>query len=153
MLIWDQNTVIKTFQIDFCQKKVWHLKNFQKLTYYAEAWAYALFNQGILNDTKFQAWIHGPVSPELWNDYKDYGWNEIPKKESNDYKLDKNLLELLDAVWTTYGEISGYELEAISHSETPWINARKGLEELEPSTRLIDPEDMKNYYRSIYTGD
>nr|VZS00249.1 hypothetical protein MF5582_00502 [Mycoplasma feriruminatoris] len=102
----------------FLSKESMTPKKLQKLTYYAEAWALALFNQGILNDTRFQAWIHGPVSPELWNDYKDYGWNEIPKKESNDYKLDKNLLELLDAVWTTYGEISGYELSYITFWNT-----------------------------------
>ncbi|AJK51531.1 Panacea domain-containing protein [Mycoplasma capricolum] len=137
----------------FLSKESMTPKKLQKLTYYAEAWAYALFDEGILSDTSFQAWIHDPVSPELWRDYKNYGWNEIPKKENNDYKLDKNTLELLDAVWSTYSERTGYELEAISHSETPWINARKGLKELEASTKLIKPEDMKNYYRSIYTGD
>ncbi len=112
-----------------------------------------MLDDGILNDTAFQAWIHSPVSPELWNDYKEYGWNEIKQKVFDESKLDKNVLELLDAVWTTYGDKSGYELEAITHLEEPWKKARKGLGEFEPSTKLIDTEDMKTYYRSIYSGD
>nr|WP_318034366.1 type II toxin-antitoxin system antitoxin SocA domain-containing protein [Mycoplasmopsis agalactiae] len=70
-----------------------------------------MLDDGILKDTAFQAWIHGPVSPELWKDYRDYGWNEIEKKAFDESKLDKNVLELLDAVWTTYGDKSGYELK------------------------------------------
>ncbi|MCE6115498.1 Panacea domain-containing protein [Mycoplasmopsis agalactiae] len=137
----------------FLSKESMTHKKLQKLTYYAEAWAYALLNDGILNDTAFQAWIHGPVSPELWKDYRDYGWNDIEKKSFDERKLDKNVLELLDAVWTTYGDKSGYELEAVSHSEEPWKNARKGLGEFEASNRLINPDDMRNYYKSIYSGD
>lgn len=112
-----------------------------------------MLGEGILSDTAFQAWVHGPVSPELWNDYKEYGWNEIEQLKPNDEKFNKNILELLDAVWTTYGSKSGYELEAISHSEEPWLKARNGLSEFEISTKIIDPADMKNYYKSIYSGD
>ncbi|AXJ70883.1 Panacea domain-containing protein [Mycoplasmopsis bovis] len=137
----------------FLSKESMTPKKLQKLTYYAEAWANALLGEGILSDTSFQAWVHGPVSPELWNDYKEYGWNEIEQLKPNDEKFNKNILELLDAVWTTYGDKSGYELEAISHSEEPWLKARNGLSEFEISTKIIDPADMKTYYRSIYSGD
>nr|WP_318026760.1 hypothetical protein [Mycoplasmopsis bovis] len=51
------------------------------------------------------------------------------------------------------GSKSGYELEAISHSEEPWLKARNGLSEFEISTKVIDPADMKNFYKSIYSGD
>nr|WP_318031647.1 type II toxin-antitoxin system antitoxin SocA domain-containing protein [Mycoplasmopsis bovis] len=63
-----------------------------------------MLGEGILSDTAFQAWVHGPVSPELWHDYKEYGWNEIEQLKPNDEKFSKNILELLDAVWITYGE-------------------------------------------------
>nr|WP_307917527.1 hypothetical protein [Mycoplasmopsis bovis] len=35
-------------------------------------------------------------SPELWHDYKEYGWNEIEQLKPNDEKFNKNILELLD---------------------------------------------------------
>ncbi len=85
------------FQIWFLIKRKYdNLKKLQKLTYYAEAWANALLGEGILSDTAFQAWVHGPVSPELWHDYKEYGWNEIEQLKPNDEKFNKNILELLE---------------------------------------------------------
>ncbi len=80
----------------FLSKESMTPKKLQKLTYYAEAWANALLGEGILSDTSFQAWVHGPVSPELWNDYKEYGWNEIEQLKPNDEKFNKNILELLE---------------------------------------------------------
>ena len=37
--------------------------------------------------------------------------------------------------------------------EEPWLKARNGLSEFEISTKVIDPADMKNFYKSIYSGD
>ena len=62
-------------------------------------------------------------------------------------------MELLESVWFTYGDKSANELEALTHSEDPWKNAREGLKEMEPSDKPIDTEDMKEYYLSIYIGD
>ena len=53
----------------------------------------------------------------------------------------------------TYGDKTANELEALTHSETPWKNARKGLDETEPSDNEILAEDMREYYLSIYSGD
>ncbi len=102
----------------------------------------------------FKHEFNGPVSPELWNDYKEYGWNEIEQLKPNDEKFNKNILELLECCLNyLWGDKSGYELEAISHSEEPWLKARNGLSEFEISTKIIDPADMKTYYKSIYSGD
>lgn len=137
----------------FLSKEAMTHKKLQKITYYAEAWSYALFDDGLLSDTCFQAWIHGPVSPEIWNEYKNYLWNDIPKEEFDESIFDERILNLLDSVWYTYGKKSGFELEALTHSEDPWKIARNGLPEFERSTQIINPEDMKRYYKSIYIGD
>ena len=128
-------------------------KKLQKLSYYFEAWSYALFNKSFINDTKFEAWVHGPVSPQLYEKYKEYGWNDIDKTEDNSSIFEPKVLELLESVWETYGDQSANSLEALTHSEDPWKNARKGLSESEPSNTEIAPEDMRNYYCSIYSGD
>lgn len=128
-------------------------KKLQKLSYYALAWGYALLDTSIINDTNFEAWVHGPVSPELYREYRDHGWNDIDKKESNEDKFDEKTLDILRSVWYTYGESSANELEALTHTEAPWMNARKGLEEFENSNKTIDALDMQNYYSSIYIGD
>ncbi|MDD6383858.1 MAG: DUF4065 domain-containing protein [Streptococcus hyointestinalis] len=128
-------------------------KKLQKLSYYFEAWSYALLNQTLLNDTRFEAWVHGPVSPQLYDKYREYGWNNIQQQADNSAIFEDKALDLLQSVWVTYGEKSANELEALTHSETPWKNARYGLEETEPSHNEIADKDMHDYYLSIYIGD
>ena len=41
-----------------------------KLLYYVQAWHLALTSTPLLNE-KFQAWVHGPVSPALYDRYKN----------------------------------------------------------------------------------
>lgn len=129
-------------------------KKLQKLSYYAEAWCNALLNEKLVDDTHFEAWVHGPVSPELYQEYKNYGWNEINEPAQDvEYSFSNKEKEILDSVLETYGHLSGNELEAITHEEAPWLNQRKGLGETESSNNIIRFEDMKNYYWSIYSGD
>lgn len=129
-------------------------KKLQKLSYYFEAWGNALFNTSLIHDTFFEAWVHGPVSPELYQKYKEYGWNEIEKSDTNtDLEFEKDSLFLLESVWETYGDKSANELEALTHSEMPWIKARGSLGDNEPCTNRISGEDMREFYLSIYSGD
>lgn len=138
----------------FLNKESMTPKKLQKLSYYFEAWGHALFNQNFIKDTQFQAWVHGPVSPDLYNKYRDYGWNYIPKIEvDNSDMFEREVVFLLESVWETYGDKSANELEALTHSESPWINARKGLESDQPSDNVISSEDMHSFYKSIYIGD
>lgn len=36
----------------------------QKLTYYTKAWSLAIHNDPLF-DSHFEAWVHGPVNPDL----------------------------------------------------------------------------------------
>lgn len=135
----------------FLSKEALTPKKIQKLTYYAEAWSYALLDKSLLNDTNFEAWVHGPVSPILYDKYKEYRWNKIPKTTAP-VVFDEQVTDLLESVWATYGDKSANELEALTHVETPWKQARKGCSEYDSSSQPIDPELMKSYYRSIYIG-
>lgn len=128
-------------------------KKIQKLSYYFEAWANALYGKSLISDSKFEAWVHGPVSPELYNKYREYKWQDVPQKQVDESVYEKDALELLESVWLTYGDKSANELEALTHSEEPWKKARIGLGETDASHNIINTEDMKNYYASIYIGD
>lgn len=131
---------------DMTQKKL------QKLCYYAQAWGYALKNHRLIK-SDFQAWIHGPVSPVLYDKFRVFGYDTI--KMSGEYKsnIDIEDVELLEDVWETYGDKTGNALEALTHRELPWIEARRGYDEDERCTVVILPESMKQYYRSIYVGE
>src|SRR6185369_5131439 len=51
----------------------------QKLVYYAQAWNLALNDGRALFDDDFEAWVHGPVIFDLYNDYRALKWNPISK--------------------------------------------------------------------------
>ena len=127
-------------------------KKLQKLCYYAQAWAYALKGYR-LEDTDYQAWVHGPVSPALWERFKAFGYDTICMKSGNKAHFDPEDIRLLEDVWETYGDSTGNALEALSHRELPWMEARRGYEPAERCTVVISPHTMASYYKSIYCGD
>ena len=127
-----------------------HLK-LQKLMYYAQAWSLAL-NHKCLFDEDFEAWTHGPVLPTLWQRFKEFDWNSIPPEAiiSNTDGLTEEDEELLSDILNSYGDLSAKHLEELTHSETPWRNARGNLPIEARSTHIIDKERMQEYYRKLY---
>ena len=125
-------------------------KKLQKISYYGVAWGYALLDERIVSDSRFEAWIHGPVSPLLYKKYEQFGWKEIPKINNYNNVFNSKETELLESVWYTYGGKSANELEMLTHQDLPWQNARKGYAFDEPCNNLIKVNDMKKYYRELY---
>ena len=136
----------------FLAKEEMTQKKVQKLCYYAQAWCYALKGYR-LEDTDYQAWVHGPVSPVLWDRFKSFGYDSIIIKGHTNIEIDTEDEKLLEDVWDTYGENTGNALEALTHRELPWIEARRGYEPEERCTVVISPATMAAYYKSIYVGD
>jgi len=133
----------------FLQKGDMTHKKLQKLCYYAQAWTYAL--KGFrLADTDFQAWVHGPVSPVLYDRFKNFGYETIHLNRQSVPHIEDSDLQILEDVWDTYGDKTGNALEALSHKELPWINARRGYLPGESCSAVIKPEDMRAFYLSIH---
>lgn len=133
----------------FLTKESLQHKKLQKLCYYAVAWHYALTDTMLCTDDQFQAWVHGPVNRTIYDRFKSYVWQYIP--QSCDKPIfDSDSEEVLELVWGTYKNLSGTDLEYLSHSELPWQNARGDLPEYELSENIISVNDMKTYYRNIY---
>lgn len=130
-------------------------KKLQKIIYYAYAWFIALNNQSVDNidcvlfNEVPEAWVHGPVFPSLYNKYKCYYWQEINQKVSISKKLNSDLTSFLDKIWDTFGCFSADELENMTHQETPWKNARKGLSPVEPSSNKISKKDIFIFYNEL----
>ncbi len=123
-------------------------KKLQKLCYYAVAWGHALMDKNIAKRSRFEAWVHGPVSPVINKEYVGNGWNDLPMHKGA-LELPGDIEELLESVWLTYGDKSGNELEALSHSERPWLEARAGLPDSQSSKNRINPDTMRKFYLSI----
>lgn len=136
------NDVAKTF---LAFEPMTH-KKLQKLCYYAQALHLAK-NMEPMMDTEFQAWVHGPVSPELYQEYRTYGSFNIPKQIKSPIPEDSYEYAFISSIYKRYGHLTGNELENLTHTEDPWINARRGYLYWQPSTKPIDETDMINYYR------
>ena len=123
----------------FLQKESMNQKKLQKLCYYAQSWN-LVFNGTTMFDGDFQAWVHGPVNLSLWNKLSVYGYLDIEKDKFSKERqtFSDEVLSVLNDVWETYGKFSGYQLELLTHREKPWIEAREGLSETQPSNNIIN---------------
>lgn len=128
-------------------------KKLQKLIYYAYAWTLTLLNddenhlETKLFPERIEAWVHGPVCPQMYYNFKEYGWNPIPQKTSVDIEqFSPDVLDVLEQVWDVYGGFNGNELESISHQEEPWLIARKGYNANQPSNEELDDKIIYHYY-------
>lgn len=136
----------------FLSKESMTPKKIQKLVYYAYSWTLALLNDDVndlrvkLFDNRIEAWVHGPVVPDLYREYRAYGWQDIPKLATYDVDFPEDVLDILNQVWTVYGPLSANQLELISHNEKPWICARSGLPSYVSSDYPIADEEIFKFY-------
>lgn len=125
-----------------------HMK-LHKLIYYAQSWHMAYYKVPLINDT-FQAWVHGPVIPRIYEHFKRYGYNALPSIKDIDRDCyDEGVLTILEMIWKVYGKFGAKFLEELTHSEEPWRIARKGLKVDTPSNEEIKNEDILNYYSMV----
>lgn len=133
-------------------------KKLQKLLYYIQSWHFVYFNsQNVFDDEVLpEAWVHGPVYPEVYSMFKDFGFSPIVMEDSfPDYTtlvaetgLSEDQVELIETVLMQYGAKTAFELEYLTHSEAPWIIARSGLRAFEPSSNTITKESIIKFYSS-----
>ena len=91
-----------------------HLK-LQKLCYYTQGFHLALFGTPLFND-KIEAWDHGPVVSDLYQDFKSYNANPIPPVDPKVAAegFNKEDMEFLDDIWLEYGQFSAWKLRTLS---------------------------------------
>lgn len=127
-------------------------KKLQKLVYYAYAWTLVFHNDDIDNlenklfDDEIEAWVHGPVNRNLYREYASYGYHNIEKKESIDVDFSTDIEATLDEVWEAYGEFDGNQLEALTHQEEPWKEARIGLKPMDATDKKINDKTIFEFY-------
>ena len=114
----------------------------QKLVYYAQGFSLALLGEPLFKN-KIEAWMHGPVVPDLYHKYKSYGNSALPSPDEFDSeKFSEDQLELLDEVWDVFGQFSAWKLRNMTHDESPWkSNYHEGVGGFE-----ISSDDLAEYF-------
>lgn len=115
----------------------------QKLAYYAQGFSLALLGRPLFEE-RIEAWMHGPVVPELYHAYKDYGSGAIPHPAEFDHNvLAKEERELLDEVYQVYGQYSAWRLRELTHDEAPWRESYR-----EGGNREISHAAMTRFFQT-----
>jgi uncharacterized phage-associated protein len=122
----------------------------QKLVYYAQAWHLAIYDRPLF-DEDFQAWVHGPVLPALFQKYQHFAWKPIDQEVHPN--LPASIVKHLAEVADEYFSCDAYELERMSCTEDPWQRARQGLVRDQISENIIHQEWIKEYYKSRVEED
>ncbi len=142
--------IAKYFIASF-QKKKKEISNLklQKLLYYAQAWHLALYGSPLFADS-IEAWVHGPVVPSVFREYKRYAWRPIT--ENVEAQTTADVKFHLTEVIGVYGEFDATKLERMTHREGPWKETRGTLSPDEPSNRVITQESIKKYFSARLNG-
>jgi uncharacterized phage-associated protein len=135
--------------IELAQKEGKLLTNMQlqKLVIIAHGYTLALLDRP-LYDEKTYAWQWGPVVKKLYKSLQKYGRDFVTKQISTDDKLsdDSEEMEIVSAVWRTYGHFTGSQLSALTHKpNTPWSIIWKH----EPFGVIPDPLISEHYKNAI----
>ena len=122
----------------------------QKTLYFIQGFSIAFNNKFIFNNVP-EAWVHGPVYPSVYNQYKQFYYNDTITYDDNKFNenLENKDKQLIDAVLKYLTLYNGTILERITHIESPWINARNGYEDNERCNNPIKLEDIEEYFKNV----
>lgn len=114
----------------------------QKLAYYAQGFHLALFDGQPLFDENIEAWTHGPVVPELYHHYKQFGKNPIePESDAFTHELTEEQVNLIQEVHDVFGQFSAWKLRNMTHEEAPWLSH-------ESDASVIPKHELFEYFKT-----
>jgi len=120
----------------------------QKLVYYCQAWS-LVWTEFPLFSEEIEAWANGPVVRSLYEKHRGYfrvgkGFfgGDIDRISEDQRDVIKRVLEF-------YGDKDPQWLSNLTHMESPWKEARQGLDPGERGCNIITKEAILEYYSSL----
>ncbi len=149
-------TLAKTNDKDLTQMHI------QKLVFIAHGFYMAVMDSPLIED-KIQAWKHGPVIPNLYEEFKGFGGKPITRPATNmelddnfdiAYVVDNieendiNAKECIKAVWNKFGNLTGPQLVSLTHQKNaPWNTVYNGEKNIS-----IPNDIIKKYYKEVLSN-
>jgi uncharacterized phage-associated protein len=113
----------------------------QKLLYYAQGFHLALTGKPLFAE-QIKAWVHGPVVPAVWHEFKDCGSAPIPRPADFDPdSLNTETRSIIDEVYAVYGQFSAWRLREMTHEEAPWKEAQQ--------SGVIPRAAMESFFKTL----
>lgn len=117
----------------------------QKIVYYSQV-GYLVRYKTVLFDESIQAWANGPVVPALFHAHAGMFIVAPSDIKGNSSELSAQERSMIINVAKLYKDYSGEQLRELTHSEDPWINARKGIKPGERCNNVITVDALQEYY-------
>jgi uncharacterized phage-associated protein len=118
-----------------------------KLTYISHGYHLAFCEEPLFKNP-IQAWMYGPVIPELYHLIKRFGNRSVDLETLALYtenKIDSDNSKFLKLVWETYKDYSGEQLSAKTHKDgTPWMNTYVAGSNVDITNPVIE-----KYYKTL----
>ena len=120
----------------------------QKLAYYSQVWALVWTEKPLFGD-EIQAWANGPVVPALYRKHRGHFRIERGFFGGEVSRLSIDQRDVVNKVIEFYGPKDPQWLSNLTHLESPWKDARKGLLPGERGSEVITKESIIEYYSSL----
>lgn len=123
----------------------------QKILYFANGFSKPFLKHNLF-DNEAQAWVHGPVYSDIYDALSYYQRNIIDYNEllkNKEINISAEEMNYLNYIIKYFGCYSGSILRQMTHFTDPWIKARAGLLDTEPSDRVITLEDVNDYFDRV----
>ena len=123
----------------------------QKLAYYSQAWHLVWRDEPLFAES-IEAWANGPVVRALYDQHR--GRFSIDDWSVGDEEaLTEGERKSIDAVLAAYGDLSGRQLSFLTHSESPWRDARGDLPPTARTNAVISQSSMQAFYSALDTNE
>lgn len=121
----------------------------QSLLYFCQGWHMVNFDVPLFED-KIEAWISGPTTRSVFVAHNGR-WLVAPGDvKNNPIELPQRSQWLIDEVLVAYSELDSTQLRELSRSERPWLAARDGLTNMQPSRSALDLSEMREYFAEVH---
>ena len=118
----------------------------QKLLYLAQGFSFAFYDEALFSED-IEAWVHGPVVPSVYHEYKSYKYNPIMINYSL-RKFNDKTLDILNYVKDNFSKFDSKFLEEMTHNQEPWLLSREGLDPDERCDKTIPKDVIADYFTS-----
>ena len=133
----------------FIDKGVTPLK-LQKLLFYSQVWYFIKHKELLFND-EIQAWVLGPVVPNVWQNFRFMRRGDVINKRHVKHNIeDVHISSHLNEIWKIYGGYTGLELVDLTHDEKLWIDSRGGIPEAQNSKAIIVIDQNTTSYLELH---
>lgn len=119
-------------------------KRLHKLLYYCQGYHLATYGEALFSE-RVCCWDMCPVVGQLWKSEQDHGVTDTEPI------LDEGMLNTIGYVASKYGDLTGTELEHLTHSEAPWLAANEGRKPR--GTTTISTPAMRDHFRGVEKDD